>query len=81
MLIWQIWWIESLSTVIALLCFIAIIIILRAYENQPLSYQLKVISVNSMISIFSSVLKASLVIPVAQGVAVRLRDFPSGDRC
>lgn len=63
------WAIEILSIVIAILALTAIYITLAIHSDQPLPQWPKAISINSLISIFTVVLKATLMMPVAEGMA------------
>ncbi|MCJ1470976.1 hypothetical protein MMC07_009624 [Pseudocyphellaria aurata] len=62
------WAMEILSLVIAILSLAAIYITLAIHSNRPLPQWPKAISINSLISIFTVVLKATLLMPVAEGI-------------
>lgn len=64
--IWHIWWMKILSSLLALACLGAIIVILLLHQGKPLPDWPKFISVNSLVSIFTAVFKASLIMPVAE---------------
>ncbi|KAH8421576.1 metallopeptidase [Colletotrichum scovillei] len=66
--IWQIWRLEILSSLLALGCVLAIIIILALHQSKPLPKWLGVMSVNTLIATFNAVYKASLIMPVAEGL-------------
>lgn len=66
--IWHTWWLEILSTLLAFGSLVAIVTILRVHENEPVPSWPGVISVNSLISIFTSILRASMIMPVAEGM-------------
>ncbi|KAK1546405.1 hypothetical protein CPAR01_00372 [Colletotrichum paranaense] len=66
--IWQIWRLEILSSLLALGCVLAIIIILALHQSKPLPKWLGVMSVNTLVATFTEVYKASLIIPVAEGL-------------
>lgn len=64
---WRIWWLEVLSSLLALSCLIAMVSILAIHQGEPLPNWPDLISVNSLISIFTAVFKASLIMPIAEG--------------
>ncbi|EXF86189.1 hypothetical protein CFIO01_02248 [Colletotrichum fioriniae PJ7] len=66
--IWQIWRLEMLSSLLAVGCVIAIIIILALHQSKPLPKWPGVMSVNTLIATFTAVYKASLIMPVAEGL-------------
>ncbi|KAK1672153.1 hypothetical protein BDP55DRAFT_771132 [Colletotrichum godetiae] len=66
--IWSVWWVEMFSSVLALECISAIMIILSIYRGQPLPHWPKLISINSLIAVFTAVFKAALILPVAEGL-------------
>ncbi|KAK1446639.1 hypothetical protein CCUS01_12272 [Colletotrichum cuscutae] len=66
--IWQIWRLEILSSLLALGCVLAIIIILALHQSKPLPKWPGVMSVNTLVATFTAVYKASLIIPVAEGL-------------
>ncbi|KAK1715508.1 uncharacterized protein BDZ83DRAFT_588081 [Colletotrichum acutatum] len=66
--IWSVWWVEMFSSVLALECISAIVIILSVYRGQPLPNWPKLISINSFIAVFTAVFKAALILPVAEGL-------------
>ncbi|KAH9234134.1 hypothetical protein K456DRAFT_1817095, partial [Colletotrichum gloeosporioides 23] len=68
MLFWQTWLLEILSSLLALSCLIAMITILAIHQRQPLPKWPDLISINSLISIFTAVFKASLIMPIAEGL-------------
>ena len=61
------WLIEILSLVVASLAFAAIVITLAVHQNRPLPQWPHLISINSLISVFTAILKAALILPVAEG--------------
>ncbi|KAF6785203.1 hypothetical protein CSOJ01_15628 [Colletotrichum sojae] len=65
---WKTWWLEVMSSFLALSCLIAMITILAIHQGQPLPNWPKLISINSLISIFTAVFKASLIMPIAEGL-------------
>ncbi|KAF6840995.1 hypothetical protein CMUS01_03715 [Colletotrichum musicola] len=69
-LYWQTWWLEILSSLLALSCLVAMITILGIHQGQPLPKWPDIISINSLISILTAVFKASLIMPIAEGYAV-----------
>ncbi|KAJ0165680.1 hypothetical protein CTA2_10388 [Colletotrichum tanaceti] len=65
---WDAWWVEMLSSLLALGCIIAIVIILSLHQGKPLPDWPALISVNSLTAIFTAVFKASLILPIAEGL-------------
>ncbi|KAF9876617.1 hypothetical protein CkaCkLH20_06025 [Colletotrichum karsti] len=66
--IWSAWWLEMLSSLLALGCIISIAIILFLYDEKPLPDWPALISVNSLTAIFTAVFKAALIMPIAEGL-------------
>ncbi|OBR10854.1 Carboxylic ester hydrolase [Colletotrichum higginsianum IMI 349063] len=66
--IWDAWWLETLSSLLALGCIIAIVVILSLHQGKPLPDWPALISVNSLTAIFTAVFKASLILPIAEGL-------------
>ncbi|KAK2015112.1 hypothetical protein LZ32DRAFT_646084 [Colletotrichum eremochloae] len=66
--VWMVWWMEIFSSVLALGCIIVIVVILSIHQGKPLPSWPRLISINSLISIFTAVFKASLTLPVAEGL-------------
>ncbi|KAF6832742.1 hypothetical protein CPLU01_05976 [Colletotrichum plurivorum] len=67
-LYWQTWWLEILSSLLALSCLVAMITILGIHQGQLLPKWPDIISINSLISILTAVFKASLIMPIAEGL-------------
>ncbi|WDK12759.1 hypothetical protein CGRA01v4_04040 [Colletotrichum graminicola] len=65
---WTVWWIEIFSSILALACIIAMVVVLYLHQGQPLPRWPKLISINSLIAIFTAIFKASLILPVAEGL-------------
>jgi len=64
------WWIpEVLAWIVAVLCLVAICIILKAYDDQPLPSWHYGITLNAIVALLSTVSKMLLVIPVAEGLS------------
>ena len=61
------WVLELLSCGMAVVCLIAIIAILAVYQDKPLPNSPDAISINSWVSIFTAVMKAAVMLPVAEG--------------
>ncbi|KAK1955987.1 hypothetical protein LY78DRAFT_544774, partial [Colletotrichum sublineola] len=57
-----------LSSILALGCIIAMVVVLSIYQGKPLPKWPKLISINSLIAIFTAMFKASLILPVAEGL-------------
>lgn len=66
--LWKTWWLELLSNLLALGCIAAIAMILSLHDEKPLPDWPALISVNSLAAIFTAVFKASLIMPVAEGM-------------
>ena len=64
------WLPEILSSLIATLALVAIIIILAVHQGKPLPEWPHSISINALIAIFTVVFKASLLMPVAEGISL-----------
>lgn len=52
---------------LVLLAFAAIVTTLSVHQNRPLPQWPSMISINSLISVFTAILKAALILPVAEG--------------
>ncbi|KAK2053385.1 hypothetical protein LY76DRAFT_483904, partial [Colletotrichum caudatum] len=65
---WEVWWMEIFSSILALGCIVALVVVLYIYQGQPLSRWPRLISVNSLIAISTAIFKASLILPVAEGL-------------
>ena len=66
------WLIEISSFFLATLALAAIFITLAVHSGRPMPQWPKVISINSLIAIFTAVLKAALMMPVAEGIVFGL---------
>ncbi|KAI5457931.1 hypothetical protein BGZ63DRAFT_392189 [Mariannaea sp. PMI_226] len=64
----EVWWLELTSTLLALSCLMAVVAILKIYQNKPLPDWPEMLSINSVISIFSAFFKAALIMPIAEGI-------------
>jgi hypothetical protein len=64
-----IWSIEIVSLVLALVAFVAIIITLFVHQNRPLPHWPSLISINTLIAIFTAIMRASMLLPVAEGIS------------
>lgn len=62
------WVIEISSFFLAVLALAAIFITLAIHSDRPMPQWPKLISINSLIAIFTAVLKAALMMPVAEGI-------------
>lgn len=60
------WIIEIASLLLATVAFVAIIITLTIHRNRPLPQWPHLISINTLIAIFTAILKASLLVPVVE---------------
>ncbi|KIX98246.1 uncharacterized protein Z520_06326 [Fonsecaea multimorphosa CBS 102226] len=63
------WGVETVGLLIAILAFIAIIITLAVHQGRPLPGWPHLISINALIAVFTAILKAALVLPVASGIS------------
>ena len=61
------WVWEVMSCVMAASCLVAIITVLAVHSGKPLPAWPKLISVNTMVAVFTAIMKASIMVPVAQG--------------
>ncbi|KXH65228.1 hypothetical protein CNYM01_13633 [Colletotrichum nymphaeae SA-01] len=66
--VWKTWWMEILSSLLAIGCLIAIVIILAFHDGKPLPHWPDLISINTMVAVFTAIFKASLMMPVAEGI-------------
>ncbi|KAL6407889.1 hypothetical protein AUP68_08917 [Ilyonectria robusta] len=64
----RIWFLEIMSILFALGCLIAIVIVLTVHQNNPLPSRPELLSINSLISVFTTFFKAALIMPVAEGL-------------
>jgi len=64
-----IWTMDILSLCLAAVSFVAIVITLAIHQDRPLPEWPHLISINTLIAIFTAILKASLLMPVAEGKA------------
>lgn len=64
------WWLmELLSFLLSLLASVAIIIILHAYDNQPLSKLPHSIMLNSLLALFTTVAEVGLILPISEALS------------
>jgi hypothetical protein len=63
----HLWIAEILSYTLALVALAAIVITLALHNNKPLPQWPSLISINSLVAIFTSILKAAMLLPVAEG--------------
>ena len=66
------WSVEIASCFLACLALFAIVITVAIHEDKPLPQWPPLISVNSLIAIFTALLKAAILMPVAEGLCCRL---------
>lgn len=68
--LWSYAWVLEISSIgIAILALAAMYITLAMHRDQPLPQWPGMISINSLIAIFTVVLKVTLMMPLAEGVA------------
>lgn len=65
----QLWWSELSCTIISAASFVAMLVVLHAYADQPMSHWKFTISLNSVIAILAAVFKASLAVPLSEGLS------------
>lgn len=65
----QLWWSELSCTIISAASFVAMVVVLHAYVDQPMSHWKFAISLNSVIAILAAVFKASLAVPLTEGLS------------
>lgn len=64
-----VWLMEILSFVVSLVALAVIIAILATHQDKSLPQWPTLISINSLVSIFTSILKAAMLLPVAEGIS------------
>lgn len=62
-----IWILEFLSIFLAFSSLAAIIITLSIHQGQPVPEWPSFVSINALVAVFSAILKAAMVMPVAEG--------------
>ncbi|EGX96760.1 hypothetical protein CCM_01418 [Cordyceps militaris CM01] len=65
----RVWTWEPLSLLASSAAFAAIVAVLRVYENKPLSSWKAPVSINTVVSILSTVFKGLLVTPISNGIS------------
>jgi hypothetical protein len=73
------WTWDVIALVIVTIALAATIPTLSIRQDRPLPAWLLLISVNALIAIFTAILEAALLVPVASGVSSRLCATPSGE--
>lgn len=63
------WLLEILSLLLATLAFAAIVITLGIHRDKPLPQWPSLISINSLVAIFTAIMKATLMVPVVEGLS------------
>lgn len=63
------WWQEMLSAMSSILCVVAIVIILYKVNGKPLADWDEPVSLNAVISVLSTAVKAGLILPVAECIS------------
>jgi hypothetical protein len=63
----RLWVVEMLSYLLAILSLAVIVMILALHQNKPMPQWPGLISINSLVSIFTSIMKAAMLLPVAEG--------------
>ena len=62
------WVWEAASYLLALAALVAIIVTLKTQDRKPLPKWPRLITINSLVSVFTSILKASMIMPIAEGI-------------
>jgi hypothetical protein len=65
----RLWLVELTSLILAVIAFAAIIITLMLHQDRPIPKWPSLISINTLVSIFTAILKASMLLPIAEGVS------------
>ncbi|KAK4449583.1 hypothetical protein QBC34DRAFT_462796 [Podospora aff. communis PSN243] len=74
-------WVEAVCFVLSVGSFASIIAVLSVWQDQPLSKWPLPVSINAIVSILSAIFKASLVLPVSEGISqLKWIWFASGRR-
>ena len=63
------WLLEMLSWTFSALCLVAIILVLRAYDDKPLPHWPSKITLNSVVSILGTAANASMLLPVVEALS------------
>jgi hypothetical protein len=75
--LYRVWRWEVISCLLSICSFIAIVAILASRDGQPIPHWPRLVTVNSLISSFTVVFKAALLLPVAEGKRDRNPSFSS----
>jgi len=92
--LWQdTWMAELFSCLVALVALVMMVIVLAVYQGRPMPQWPRAISLNTLVAVFSAVLKAALMMPVGEGISqlkylwfremhplIDLEDFDSASR-
>lgn len=65
----RIWLVEFASLTLAFVAFIAIIITLFIHQDRPLPKWPSLLSINTLVSIFTNIMQAALILPISQGIS------------
>ncbi|KAL9619902.1 MAG: hypothetical protein Q9160_005549 [Pyrenula sp. 1 TL-2023] len=60
------WAWEILGCLLAVACLIAIVIVLAVHQDLPIPHWPNMISINSWVSIFTAIMKAAIMLPIAE---------------
>ena len=64
------WWIKELSALlVSILSFLCIVLTLRIHEGRPLPDWPLSITINSLVSVFSTVMGMTLLVPLTEGIS------------
>lgn len=64
-----VWLKEILSLLVSIFALAAIVAVLVTYHDKPLQQLPSSISVNSLVSIFTSIFKAAMLLPITEGIS------------
>ncbi len=54
---------------VSLLSMVAIVLVLRLHEGRPLPTWPFSITINSLVSVFTTIMKATMLVPIAAGIS------------
>lgn len=67
----QLWKWELVSLLVSILLFVTCIVLLREFQDRPISYWKAPISINAAVAIISTIFKGSLIIPISNGKSTK----------
>jgi len=63
------WIWEICAMLVSLLSMLAIVLVLRLHEGRPLPTWPFSITINSLVSVFATIMKATMLVPIAAGIS------------